>query len=156
MIPVELSWWGVTTLGDYEVLFAVALGYALVVRPGRFLPVALVVAAIGLTTALKTFFGVPRPPGAAVGGWSFPSGHATVSTVCYGTLAVMESRGLDGRILVAGLLAGSIGVSRVVIGVHRPVDVAAGFVLGGMIVAVGLAVRRTVEQHRQATNAVSE
>jgi membrane-associated phospholipid phosphatase len=131
----------VTTLGNYEVLVAIALAYGLVVRPFDLTPLALVVGAIVLTTWLKATLAVPRPPGSAVGGFAMPSGHALVSTVCYGTLAVTEDDGLGPRVLVAAALVAAIAASRVVIGVHYVPDVVVGMALGTLVVATSFVIR---------------
>lgn len=73
-------------------------------------------------------------------GFSFPSGHATLSMVAYGILAVLITRSrlprhvrTAGVVLIAVLLVG-IGVSRVWLGVHFPTDVLAGWTTGAVIV----------------------
>ena len=67
--------------------------------------------------------------------YSFPSGHAFVSTVFYGVLAAFLTDRTSHRVtaVAAGLiLALLIGLSRVYLGYHYPSDV-----LGGWICAVG-------------------
>ncbi len=137
-----LSWWSLTTLGNYEVLIGIALAYGVVVRQFDITPLLLVIGAIALTTWLKATLGVPRPPGSAIGGNAMPSGHALVSTVCYGTLAVVEDRGLGPRTLVASGLVAAIAMSRVVIGVHYVADVVVGVTIGVVLVVAGVAARR--------------
>ena len=65
---------------------------------------------------------------------SFPSGHATVSFACATVLALAVPRLRWPLFALAALIA----FSRVYVGVHYPLDVIAGAVLG---VAVGLVVR---------------
>jgi len=71
-----------------------------------------------------------------VGGLSFPSGHAMVSVLCYGFLAVMAWVHIEERrrriLIVASLalLAFCIGVSRVYLGAHWFSDVAGGWTAG--------------------------
>lgn len=71
-----------------------------------------------------------------VNGYSFPSGHATSSAVVYLTLAALAGQVTPSRavrrylLIVAVLLVGAIGCSRVYLGVHWPSDVIAGWSFG--------------------------
>lgn len=125
-------------------------------RRGAFL-LALVLGGLGLTSGLKAFFALPRPPGADVpppvgpidglpaivrsvyenfstaDGYGFPSGHAVRSTLAWGGLALVLDIGpRTRRFAIAAVVVGLVALSRVVLGVHYAVDVLAG-------VAVGLA-----------------
>jgi undecaprenyl-diphosphatase len=70
------------------------------------------------------FFGLPKPAS-----YSFPSGHALLSTVFYLSLAILMTRNPAIR-AAAALLAFLIGFSRVYLGLHYPTDVLAGFAAG--------------------------
>lgn len=67
---------------------------------------------------------------------SFPSGHSMMSACVYLTLGILLTRVVKGRwtkvyiLLVAMLIAGAVGVSRVYLGVHYPTDVLAGWTAG--------------------------
>ncbi|GGJ92172.1 phosphatidylglycerophosphatase B [Lentibacillus kapialis] len=69
-------------------------------------------------------------------GFSFPSGHAMISMVCYGLFAYFLVKKLSSSRLVLiaqispALLILLIGISRYVINVHYLTDVLAGFILG--------------------------
>lgn len=139
-----------THLGDPATLMVVVtLGYLLAARvdvvPTRLAAVfALGMGALALTVALKGTFALPRPPGATVDGYGFPSGHAIGATVVYGGLAaLLPARNRDHRVALvaaAAVLVGVVALSRVVIGVHYVVDVVVGTVVGLTFLAVALRV----------------
>jgi undecaprenyl-diphosphatase len=135
----------VTTLGSE--LFLLPLGAMVVWRltaTGRRRQ-AIVLAAVSLGAEvtcqlLKVAFQRPRPavffglPPAQT--YSFPSGHAFVSTVFYGLLAgILLSRGKRGPIVV--IVALLIGLSRVYLGYHYPSDVLGGWALAIITVITG-------------------
>jgi undecaprenyl-diphosphatase len=114
------------------------------------LTVASVVLADLLAMAIQAGVGRPRPPQQApfppalvhlpLTG-SFPSGHAATSFAGAAALA-LACRGLA---LPGVLLAAAIAFSRLYAGVHYPLDVIAGALLG---VAVALAVRLAARASR--------
>jgi membrane-associated phospholipid phosphatase len=79
---------------------------------------------------------------ASPGFHSFPSGHTSKSVAAYGFLALLwiaASRSIIERIVVVLLLLGIIVVvplGRMTMGVHWPSDIAGGFILGVVWVAV--------------------
>ena len=88
---------------------------------------------------LKAIFRVPRPfqvhPDLIEGGrlstatgYSFPSGHSTTSGACYSSIAMIAwKRWATALCLVPIIL---VPISRLVLGVHWPADVAAGTAIG--------------------------
>lgn len=131
-----------TALGEPTVLvtagFLVALWLWLKGR-GRFAAGLLLVILIGrgLSEVQKYWIARPRPDFephlVAVKTPSFPSGHATSSMIFYLTLALaLVPQGRWRPIAVAGaiLLSLLVGISRVVLGVHWPSDVIAGWSFG--------------------------
>ena len=91
-----------------------------------------------LSTGLKMLFGKERPElwsqMITETSYSFPSGHALGSMVLYGALAYLLAQRFQSQKWlvygVAALLIGSIGFSRIYLGVHWPTDVAAGYSIG--------------------------
>jgi undecaprenyl-diphosphatase len=85
-------------------------------------------------------------------GFSFPSGHATLSMVAYGVLGVLVSRSrlapaLRTAIVFAlGVLVVLVGASRVWLGVHFPTDVIAGWIAGGVVAVLYASLTRSVSR----------
>jgi diacylglycerol kinase family enzyme/membrane-associated phospholipid phosphatase len=89
----------------------------------------------------------PRPEIAdQIAGYSFPSGHATSIAALSGVLMVLGYQRVRRPRLRRLALAGSaalallVGVDRIFVGAHYPSDVAAGWLLGALIVFVTSAV----------------
>lgn len=127
-----------TSLGEASFfLVAFALGYWLLDRR-VFLRVSIVLMITALLNSLlKGVFQTPRPDESlrlvAASGWSFPSGHAMMAGAVWPWLA-REAR----RIWLwplAVLLALGVAASRVYLGVHHPVDVVLGLLLGAGVFA---------------------
>jgi undecaprenyl-diphosphatase len=136
-----------TRLGDASswtvaALALLATGTALGVRLGLRLAVATLLAT-AVSQTLKRWFLRPRPTRAIAGftalaetpdAFSFPSGHTTAA---FAVAAAFAGAGFGlGPASLA--LATGIGLSRVYLGAHYPLDVAVGAVLGS---ACGVAAR---------------
>ncbi len=92
-----------------------------------------------LNHALKLLVRRPRPDvvaAVAVTGFSFPSGHAVESLICYGLLAhllALRTRRRGLRVAEVGVATGvivAIGFSRLYLGVHYFSDVVGGYAAG--------------------------
>ncbi|MEO3385087.1 phosphatase PAP2 family protein [Mesorhizobium sp. CAU 1741] len=135
----------ITTLGGYPVLILLVgsvTGFLIVAR--KYGPALYVLASVILGTVvsqgLKMLYDRPRPDIVdhlvGIHTASFPSGHATMSTVVYLTLAALIIRLVDDARIrvyvmsVAIFVALLVGLSRIYLGVHWPSDVAAGWTLG--------------------------
>jgi undecaprenyl-diphosphatase len=157
----------ITHLGSAAVTIAIALSlllYAHAYNP-KFLAevrvLAICLSGSWLTNeALKAFFQRARPDAPALvsaSGYSFPSGHAMISFAFYGLLGYLlwqygrRQPGLTVRLgaLVAWLLAITIGISRIYLGVHFPSDVIAGYAAGGVWLT-GCVMVLFIIHHRQA------
>ncbi len=139
-------WEWLTMLGDERVAFALTLLFARR-HPRVFwtLICAAVVAAL-YARGLKQLFDADRPPAVLAAdafnllgperrSLSFPSGHSTTAAVFFGVL-VYYARRLHWRVLFT-LLALLAGLSRVAVGVHWPIDVAAGLAGGALAAWAG-------------------
>lgn len=110
---------------------------------------AVVPAGMLLNLGLKNLFQRPRPhlqdPLVQLVTLSFPSGHATASTVFYGTLCALafgrwRSRAIRALALgLASLMVLLVTFSRVYLGAHYVSDVAAGVAVGAICLALFLA-----------------
>lgn len=140
-------WQWLTVLGDERVAFALTLFFSLrYPRVFWALILAAVVAAL-YTHSFKTLFGALRPPGVLdpdsfnlIGPGhrksSFPSGHSATAGVFFAVL-MCYARSTPLRVLFV-LFALLAGLSRVAVGVHWPVDVAAGLMGGALAAYTGV------------------
>lgn len=130
------------TLGLVWIAIA-ALVALLLRRPGVFAVTFGAVAFADLVTfALKPFFDVDRPPLRYASpdplvrvptDHSFPSGHTATSFAA----ALVLARAVPRRAWLFYVLAAAIGFSRIYVGVHYPLDVLGG-ALVGLLVATAL------------------
>ena len=154
----DYVWANINVLGDTVVALAICLPLW---RRRPDLVWALAVAAVFATAwvhALKPLFDTPRPP-AVLGSplhiigppyktHSFPSGHATTAFMVAGLLGL----GIGGtRVFATSVaVAAVVALSRVVAGVHWPLDVVAGAFGGWLSACLGLLVAsrfETVGEH---------
>jgi undecaprenyl-diphosphatase len=152
--PLDDVFVWLSKLGGYGLIW-LGLGLALSLLWRRATPFVLVLladgAADGLATLLKNVVGTRRP---SDGGPlitiprsdSFPSGHTATSFACATVLAALVPRAAPAFYV----LALAIGYSRVYVGVHWPLDVVGGAVLGVATALLLLAVtrRRSVRLRR--------
>jgi membrane-associated phospholipid phosphatase len=148
----------VTALGGDAV--PLALGLFLARRYPRVL-LALILAALAAflySRGLKWLFETARPPAVLAAGTfnlidpprlylSFPSGHSVTAGAFFGVL-VYYARWVEARVLWV-LIAVLVGLSRVALGVHWPVDVAFG--LAGGVLSAWLGARLTAHFSGLAT-----
>lgn len=158
-LPLESNWRHgaslVAHLGDGPLVFGgLGLVYGLgwwadasLVRQAALTLTILVLAAILLVTLVK--FGVrrrrPHPPGEfvtfAYDVYSFPSGHAA-------RLAALAIGGLFFNVSLGWtlmLLAVSVALARVLVGVHYLSDILMGLALGGLVAWAGLSAVKFLE-----------
>jgi membrane protein DedA with SNARE-associated domain/membrane-associated phospholipid phosphatase len=138
-------------LGSNVVLVPVVLGVGvwLVLRRRGWRPAVAAAASLAGANVLyqvtKVLVARPRPPVVLrlvhVGGFAFPSGHATQALAGWCAIAVVlaPGRSLRGRVLVGAIIATLvliIGASRIYLGVHWWTDVVGGFALGATWICV--------------------
>lgn len=144
----------ITNFGS-EQAYVVLLIVAFVVidaRRGRSLAI-IFLAGMFLNFVLKGAFASQRPfqidptvarsPAAihtAVGA-GFPSGHAQGAMMFWGTAANFARR--NWFTLLAAFVVALVAISRLYLGVHLPIDVIGGLVIGLLVVAVGTAFHRS-------------
>ncbi|TCW55874.1 undecaprenyl-diphosphatase [Bacillus thuringiensis] len=77
-------------------------------------------------------------------GYSFPSGHAMLSIMTFGFLAYIIAANLKsvtGKYVITilmGIVIVSIGLSRVILNVHYPTDILAGYCVGGILLIMAI------------------
>jgi undecaprenyl-diphosphatase len=105
--------------------------------------VCAVLATQGVVHLIKVLVERPRPAAndaiASASGFSFPSAHSATSMALYATLGLLGARACAGRGLRAAVLAcaaglvAAIGISRLLLGAHYPIDVLAGWLTGAAL-----------------------
>ncbi len=152
-------WQGVTMLGETPTAFALALLAA------RRHPVALWVLLLAslpgalLSRGIKHLADLDRPPavlaadafnlvGPALKHYSFPSGHTVTAFLVAGVVAYVSPRWRIPALALAAL----VGLSRVAVGVHWPLDVVAGAIFG--LVAAWLGIHLAARWPRGSSNRV--
>ena len=154
----------ITALGGTTLVFVVTLVSVLAFifhkkRIHAFVMSVAVLAASASSQFTKALYGRPRPDlvphDVYVYSGSFPSGHSTMSTAAFLTLAMlvasleMKRRSKALAYALAAAVIVGVGFSRVYLGVHWPTDVLAGWCLGSAWALVGwLALRALGGQTR--------
>lgn len=139
--------YGLTFLGDPMILLLLAAVITLAINRGVGIKMGLALLAAVITySALKVLVGDPRPyfldPEVGVvsaTGFGFPSGHAMVAVVFWVGLVLWMNTARRFAAWAIGLsVIAVVGMSRVYLGVHFPMDVIGGLVVGaGVLTLVG-------------------
>ncbi|WP_284165674.1 bifunctional DedA family/phosphatase PAP2 family protein [Frigidibacter sp. SD6-1] len=148
--PIQVASF-ITAVGGWQVVLPVMVAALiwLMTEGRRALAVGLAVSVAGNTitvAVLKLTFGRPRSPLGvfAETSGSFPSGHAAASVAAYGMLMYVVWRAgrfrAEMALLLAGLMAFAIGVSRIYLIEHYLSDVLNGWLVGALWVTVGIAI----------------
>jgi membrane-associated phospholipid phosphatase len=157
-LPLDLRF-AVSELGATDFVMPLTLAAAAVLMlvrnwRGALTLVLAVLATQGVVQLIKLLVERPRPAAngnlAEASGFSFPSAHSATSMAVYATLTFLLARmchgGARAAVVVGGVgLVLAVGLSRVLVAAHYPVDVLAGWLTGGaLVVASWLLVRRFV------------
>ncbi|WP_372677130.1 phosphatase PAP2 family protein [Desulfosarcina sp.] len=143
----------ITALGNesFFLLFLPLVYWCIHRRIGAGLAILFLTSA-SVNAIAKALFGMPRPfwvdPSvmqlAAAGGNGFPSGHTQGAVVVWSYLAVRFQKTWLSWLAAALILF--IPLSRLYLGVHFPVDLAGGYLIGGMLLIADLLLERPVAE----------
>ncbi|WP_462322009.1 phosphatase PAP2 family protein [Halochromatium sp.] len=144
-------WQWLTVLGDERVTLTLALFLSRSHPRVFWTLICAALVAIAYGRGLKPLLDAPRPPAVLPAGsfeligdghrrHSFPSGHSVTAAVFFGVLAYYAQR-IRWRLTFI-LLATAVGLSRVAVGVHWPIDVMAGLAGGALSAVIGAALAR--------------
>lgn len=151
-----------TFLGTHTFLIPanlVLIAFFLFIKKHRWYSISVPVVALSsllLMFILKYIFQRDRPLTpllSAAQGYSFPSGHATMSITFYGLIIFLVWKNVKNKILKWGLsillslLIITIGISRVYLRVHYASDVLAGFCVGLMWLLFSLWLLNKIEMY---------
>ncbi|HEB4951096.1 TPA: phosphatase PAP2 family protein [Bacillus cereus] len=85
-------------------------------------------------------------------GYSFPSGHAMLSIMTFGFLTYIIAANLKSvagkcvTTILMGIVILSIGLSRVILNVHYPTDILAGYCVGGILLIIAIYYHRLLTE----------
>lgn len=143
----DMLWAGLTIFADGLVAFIILLPW--IKRKPQLIWAALLAAILFtlIGQGIKRVVDLPRPPqvlsqesfhliGPDWGQHAFPSGHAAMIFMLAGAFVFTISRAWVRWLLI--VLASLVALSRVVVGVHWPLDIMAGAAIGWLSVWVGL------------------
>jgi undecaprenyl-diphosphatase len=158
---VKVFLW-ITLLGKAQIILCLALVATVLFwlwnKRAYILPLWISIGACYLTTVLgKVVLHRQRPPGIGVYDetfYSFPSGHATVSTALYGFIAyylirhIVTWRNRLNFSFAVIMLVAAVGFSRLYLGVHYLSDVLGGYLLGLIWLIIGICLTELLAERK--------
>ena len=141
----SLGLWNFFTFLGYEEWFLLMMPFVfwcIDCRTGLRLGIYLTAAGV-LTAVLKVYLHDPRPywydPNVQLltqteSSFGIPSGHALIAMAVWGGLAASIRK--NWAWIASGMIVFMIGMSRIVLGVHFPTDVLAGWVIGAVLLTL--------------------
>ncbi|GAA0596236.1 phosphatase PAP2 family protein [Virgibacillus siamensis] len=150
--------------GTFLTLFTIIMSVVLWWIYRDFLPAVIfglgTLSSHGLNVLIKVVVERERPSlfaAADAEGYSFPSGHAMMSTVCYGMLSYFLAKKIEHNTTAIImhvsflLLIFLIGISRYVINVHYLTDVLGGFFFGDICLFALIFLHKSVQRKRNGS-----
>ena len=149
----------ISALGSgYAYMVMLPLVYWAIDRRRGWLLALVFLSSMGANAIIKDFTEVLRPfqvdaRVALIGPkpitYAFPSGHAQGTMMVWGGLAIMHSS--TAAAILGGCIIFAVGLARLYLGVHSPLQVGAGWVFGGLGLAGTFALFKLSEMSPQAT-----
>lgn len=162
MLNLESLMIAITTLGSPEAItfLCIVLAVFLLVhkKPKHFLQFTIFMSLGALSIwLLKQWLQITRPDGGIleVAGYSFPSGHAAMSTLFFSLLIysymphIKSIAGKGAAILLGLIAAGAISYSRLYLGVHTVSDVVGGISIGAIWFILSVVFFRSLKKKRR-------
>lgn len=140
-IPATILMTIVSHLGSATVLILLSISFLIILKNKKLaliISLNLVIVYL-LNLLIKLIVGRPRPEVLKLvyeTSYSFPSGHAMVSTGFYGLLMYISYKKIKNKVLrntligFLGILIFLIGISRIYLGAHYATDVIGGIIIG--------------------------
>ena len=159
-ITGDTLWANITVLGDGLIVFVLILCFV-GRRPDIVWALLITALLTALTThGLKPLFHTARPPailasdifhiiGPGFKSNSFPSGHTITAFAFAGAASLLIRHAAITTLLICA--ATLVGISRIVVGVHWPMDVLAGAMLGWLCAVGGIAIAQRWQWGTRAT-----
>lgn len=148
----------ITELGSAIVLIVLSIFLLIVLKNKRraFLISANLLFVFILNRVLKYIIRRPRPEYMLIteNGYSFPSGHAMISTAFYGYLIYLVYKNTKNKVLkyslcsLMGVLIVLICFSRVYLGVHYLSDVVGGFLIAILYLMIFIRISKLTKKER--------